>query len=63
MVTAEDKAKSRLEAPPTPCPRCETLMKVRKRIPLPGREFVDVDYRCEECGAEVLRAVPRRTFI
>jgi hypothetical protein len=31
----------------------------RKCIPLPGRKFVDVDYRCEECGAEVLRAVPR----
>jgi hypothetical protein len=56
MVTAQDKAKSQLEAPPT---RCKTLMKVRKSIPLPDREFFDVDYRCEECGAEVLRAVPR----
>jgi hypothetical protein len=34
-------------------------MKVRKWAPLPGRKFVDVDYRCDECGAEVLRAVPR----
>jgi hypothetical protein len=58
QMMAQDKAKSRLEAPPTPCPRCKTLMTVRKCIPLPGREFVDVDYRCEECGAEVLRAVP-----
>jgi hypothetical protein len=33
-------------------------MKVRKCVPLPGRKFVDVDYRCDECGAEVLRAVP-----
>jgi hypothetical protein len=23
------------------------------------RKFDDEDYRCEECGAEVLRAVPR----
>jgi hypothetical protein len=48
----------RLEAPPPQCPRCKTLMKVRKCVPLPGRKFVDVDYRCDECGAEVLRAVP-----
>jgi hypothetical protein len=34
-------------------------MKVRKGVPLPGRKFLDVDYRCDECGAEVLRAVPR----
>jgi hypothetical protein len=40
-------------------------MKVRKCIPLPGLKFVDVDYRCDECGAEVagrasraLRLVP-----
>jgi hypothetical protein len=33
-------------------------MKVRKCIPVPGRKFVDVDYRCDQCGAEVLRAVP-----
>src|SRR5262245_49433129 len=25
---------------------------------LPGRKFVDLDYRCDERGAEVLRAVP-----
>jgi hypothetical protein len=25
----------------------------------PGRKFVDLDYRCDQCGAEVLRAVPR----
>jgi hypothetical protein len=44
MVTAQDKAKSQLEAPPTQCPRCKTLMKVRKCIPIPGREFVDVNF-------------------
>jgi DNA-directed RNA polymerase subunit RPC12/RpoP len=59
MVKDQDNSKSRLEAPPTQCPRCKTLMKVRKCVPLPGRKFVDVDYRCDECGAEVLRAVPR----
>ena len=59
LVTAQDKPRSRLEeAPPTQCPRCKALMKVRKYVPLPGRKFVDVDYRCDECGAEVLRAVP-----
>ena len=52
MVTAQDKPKSRLEA--TQCPRCKALMKVRKYVPLPGRKFVDVDYRCDGCGAEVL---------
>jgi hypothetical protein len=41
------------------CPKCKMPMKVRKRAPLPGRKFVDLDYRCDECGAEVLRAVPR----
>jgi len=56
-MMAQDKAKSRLEPPPMPCPHCKMLMKVRKIIPLPDREFVDVDYRCGECGAEVLRAV------
>jgi hypothetical protein len=34
-------------------------MEVRKCVPLPGRKFIDVDYRCDECGAEVLRAVLR----
>jgi hypothetical protein len=53
-----EQTQVRLEAPPTQCPRCKTLMKVRKWVPLPGRKFVDVDYRCDECGAEVLRAVP-----
>jgi transposase-like protein len=57
MIIPQDKPKSRLEVPPTQCPRCKTMMKVRKYVPLPGRKFVDVDYRCDECGAEVLRAV------
>ena len=59
MVTVQDKPRSRVEeAPPTQCPRCKTLMKVRKCVPVAGRKFVDVDYRCDECGAEVLRALP-----
>jgi hypothetical protein len=40
-------------------PTLQDAMKVRKCIPLPGRKFIDVDYRCDECGAEVLRAMPR----
>jgi hypothetical protein len=50
MVTAQDKPKSRLQ---TDAPR----MQVRT-LP-PGREFNDVDYRCEECGA--LRAARGRS--
>jgi hypothetical protein len=62
MARDQDDPKSRLEAPPMPCPRCKALLKVRKCVPSPGREFVDVDYCCQECGAEVLRAMPRRTL-
>jgi hypothetical protein len=36
MARDRDEPKSLLEAPPMPCPRCKTLMKVRKRAPLPG---------------------------
>jgi hypothetical protein len=39
------------------CPKCKTRMKVRTL--LPGREFNDVDYRCEDCGEKALRSVPR----
>jgi DNA-directed RNA polymerase subunit RPC12/RpoP len=59
MVTPQDRPRSHLEeTPPMQCPRCKALMKARMHVPLPGRKFVDVDYRCDECGAEVLRAVP-----
>jgi tRNA(Ile2) C34 agmatinyltransferase TiaS len=57
MLTARDKPKSRLEAHAPLCSKCKTEMKVRTL--LPGRKFDDVDYRCDECGAELLRAVPR----
>jgi RNase P subunit RPR2 len=59
MVPAKNKLKSHLDAHAPQCPRCKTPMKVRKRVPLRGRKFDDVDYRCDECGTEVLRAVPR----
>ena len=32
-------------------------MKVR--ILIPGRKVDDVAYRCEKCGSDVLRSVPR----
>jgi DNA-directed RNA polymerase subunit RPC12/RpoP len=51
------KPKSRLEAHAPKCARCKALMKVR--ILIPGRKIDDVAYRCEECGSEVLRSVPR----
>ena len=57
MVRAQDKPKSRLAAHAPQCARCRKLMKVR--ILFPGRKVDDVTYRCEECGAEVLRSVPR----
>jgi len=57
MVTLKERPNSRLDAHALLCPKCKALMKVRKRVPLPGRKFVDVDYRCDECGAEALRAV------
>jgi hypothetical protein len=57
MVTAQDKPKSRLEAHAPKCAKCKVVMKVRTLIP--GRKFDDVDYRCDECGVNVLQAVPR----
>jgi hypothetical protein len=57
MLTARDKPKSRLEAHAPLCSKCKTVMKVRTLFP--GRKLDDVDYRCDECGAEVLRAVAR----
>jgi hypothetical protein len=32
-------------------------MKVR--ILIPGRKVDDVAYRCEKCGGQVMRSVPR----
>jgi tRNA(Ile2) C34 agmatinyltransferase TiaS len=57
MVTTPDRPRSRLEAHAPLCSKCKTVMKVRTLFP--GRKLDDVDYRCDECGAEVLRAVPR----
>jgi hypothetical protein len=32
---------------------------MRVRILLPRRNFDDVAYRCEKCGVETMRSVPR----
>ena len=56
-MTPLQKPKSRLEAYAPKCARCKALMKVR--ILIPGRKVDDVAYRCEKCGSEVLRSVPR----
>ena len=56
-VTPLQKPKSRLEAHAPQCARCKAIMKVR--ILIPGRKVDDVAYRCEKCGSEVLRSVPR----
>jgi len=48
---------NRLLAHAPKCSRCKRPMKVRTL--LPGRKVDDVAYRCEECGAEVVRPVPR----
>jgi len=56
-MVSNEKPKSRLETDAPLCPRCKTRMKVRTL--LPGREFNDVDYRCEDCGEKALRSVPR----
>jgi hypothetical protein len=49
--------KHRLLAHAPHCSLCKRLMKVRTL--LPGRRFDDVSYRCEDCGEEVMRPVPR----
>jgi predicted RNA-binding Zn-ribbon protein involved in translation (DUF1610 family) len=56
-MTTADRPKSRLEAHAPPCPLCKEAMKVRTL--LPGRKADDVAYRCEQCGEEVIRSVPR----
>ena len=57
IVAPLQKTKSRLEVHAPQCARCKALMKVR--ILIPGRKVDDVAYRCEKCGSEVLRSVPR----
>ena len=56
-MTPLQKPKSRLEAHAPQCIQCKALMKVR--ILIPGRTVDDVVYRCEKCGGEVIRSVPR----
>ena len=55
-----DTATETQVTPGGPCAsvaRCKAIMKVR--ILIPGRKVDDVAYRCEKCGSEVLRSVPR----
>ena len=54
---SQDKPKSRLAAHAPQFARCRKPMKVR--ILLPGRKADDVIYRCEECGVDETRSVPR----
>jgi tRNA(Ile2) C34 agmatinyltransferase TiaS len=56
-MTPYDKPKSRLETHAPRCARCRAPMKVRTLFP--GRNVDDVTYRCDDCGAEVMRSVPR----
>src|SRR5215472_13194589 len=51
------QSKSCLEAHASHCARCGTPMKVR--ILIPGCKVDYVAYRCEKCGTDVLRSVPR----
>ena len=57
VVAPQEKPKSRLVAHAPLCARCRKPMKVR--ILFPGRKVDDVTYRCEKCGGEVMRSVPR----
>jgi hypothetical protein len=57
-------AEQRDEVPPpdvdheaSPAMGWRQVMKVRTLIP--GRKVDDVSYRCEKCGTEVMRSVPR----
>jgi len=56
-VTPLQKPKSRLEIHAPQCARCKALMKVH--ILIPGHKVDDVAYRCEKCGGQVVRSVPR----
>jgi len=57
LMKPQAKPKSRLAAHAPQCARCRKLMKVR--ILFPGRKVDDVTYRCEGCGGEEMRSVPR----
>ena len=57
MVPSREKPKARLEANTPQCPKCKTPMRVRILIPRPNVD--DVAYRCEKCGVEEMRSVPR----
>jgi hypothetical protein len=48
---------SRLEAYAPRCPQCDGVMSVL--LVVPRAKFNEVNYRCPECRAEAIRAVPR----
>jgi hypothetical protein len=56
-MVSNEEPKSRLETDAPLCRKCKTRMKVRSLFA--GRDFNDVDYRCEEYGEKALRSVPR----
>jgi hypothetical protein len=57
LMLAPERPKSRLETHAPQCAKCKTPMRVR--ILIPGRKVDDVSYRCEKCGVEEMRSVPR----
>jgi hypothetical protein len=57
LMTPQEKPTSRLAAHAPQCARCRKPMKVR--ILFPGRKVDDVTYKCEKCGGEEMRSVPR----
>ena len=57
MIAPQEEPKSHLVAYAPRCGPCKTAMKVRTLFP--GREVNDVTYRCDDCGAEVMRSVLR----
>jgi hypothetical protein len=56
-VLPNERSKLRLESDAPLCPKCAIRMKLLTLVP--GREFNNVHYRCEECAEKALRSVPR----
>jgi len=57
MTPRREKPTSRLLANAPQCSRCNATMKVRTLRP--RRKVDDVAYKCEDCGEQVVVAVPR----
>jgi uncharacterized Zn finger protein len=56
-MTPKDRPKSRLLALAPKCSRCKKQMK--PRVIRSGQENDNVCYECENCGEQVVIAVPR----